>query len=64
MVEWCEAGDDENPNDPCPACGATIKGDDKVRGVCQAWRNRPKPMPYLQIIVVDKYPTDKPEERE
>lgn len=26
---------DETP-DPCPKCGATVKGDDLVNGICQA----------------------------
>jgi hypothetical protein len=30
------AGDDEQGRRPCPACGATVSGDDTVRGACQA----------------------------
>lgn len=26
----------EETPDPCPACGATVDGKDKVHGVCQA----------------------------
>lgn len=40
----------ESP-DPCPACGATVSGHDKVRGVCQA-RYGAKPEPLVELIVV------------
>ena len=33
-MEDCPALGDEDP-DPCAMCGATVKGDDAVRGVCQ-----------------------------
>lgn len=39
--------------DPCPACGATIEGNDEVRGICQA-RHGYKPKPYLSVGLVDK----------
>jgi hypothetical protein len=44
----CEA---ETP-DQCPACGATVSGNDPVRGVCQAraWRLRPS----VQLVLIDK----------
>lgn len=32
--EFCPC-ENEMP-DPCPACGATVGGNDKVRGICQA----------------------------
>ena len=39
-ADFCPC-EDEMP-DPCPACGATVKGDDPYRGVCQArFRGRP-----------------------
>jgi hypothetical protein len=28
--------DDPNMPDPCPACGATVSGNDPVNGVCQS----------------------------
>jgi len=34
LVDYCPCYDDKP--DPCPACGATISGNDHVRGVCQA----------------------------
>ena len=43
----------ESP-DPCPACGATVGGNDSVRGVCQA-THRHAPSDYgLRLIVVDR----------
>lgn len=41
--------------DPCPACGATVAGNDKVKGACQAIFNRPAPRPLVELILVDKY---------
>ena len=26
----------DNKPDPCPACGATLSGNDEVHGICQA----------------------------
>jgi hypothetical protein len=40
--------------DPCPACGATVEGNDPVRGVCQARFNRTAPEPYLSLVLLDK----------
>lgn len=31
----CQAKGDDDPS-PCPRCGATVSGNDQVRGVCQA----------------------------
>jgi hypothetical protein len=33
----CGAGSEGQPDhrDPCPVCGATVSGDDPVRGICQ-----------------------------
>lgn len=42
------------PHRPCPACGATVEGNDPVRGVCQALYNGPKPKSLVQIILTDK----------
>lgn len=47
--EYCPV-ENETP-DPCPACGATVEGHDKVRGVCQA-RNGRQPAPLVEIILV------------
>lgn len=44
---------DETP-DPCPACGATVEGNDPVRGVCQARSMRPPPEPFLHLDLIDK----------
>jgi hypothetical protein len=50
--EYCPC--DNDLPDPCPACGATVKGNDPVHGLCQARTNRPEPKPYLRIILVDR----------
>lgn len=44
---------DETP-DPCPACGATVDGNDAVRGVCQAWGGAPPSDYGLSLILVDR----------
>lgn len=49
---WCEALPEETGL-PC-ACGATIEGNDPVRGCCQALNNRPKPEPYIRLVLTDK----------
>jgi hypothetical protein len=43
--DYCAIPDEGQPGSdgPCPACGATISGDDPVRGVCQARHNGPPP---------------------
>ena len=48
---YCDAKEDE---DPCPCCGATLSGNDPVRGVCQARYNRPRPTPLLEIVLIDR----------
>lgn len=45
--------EDETP-DPCPACGATIKGDDPVNGVCQALRGAPPTDYGLRLVLIDR----------
>jgi hypothetical protein len=45
----CES---ETP-DPCPACGATVEGNDPVRGVCQAWRGYRRTSD-VQLVLIDK----------
>lgn len=49
--EYCPCEDDAP--DPCPACGATVKGDDKVRGICQALRG-PRLRPLVEVILTHK----------
>lgn len=44
----------DTPGDPCEACGATLSGNDPVRGVCQARFNGPAPRPLLEFVLVDK----------
>lgn len=50
--EYCPC-EEETP-DPCPACGATVAGDDPVRGICQARRLGPPPRPLVEFVLVDK----------
>jgi hypothetical protein len=51
--EYCPC-QEETP-DPCPACGATVSGDDPVNGVCQARQCRPPPDDYgLKLVLIDK----------
>jgi hypothetical protein len=45
---------DNDLPDLCPACGATVKGDDLVHGLCQAITNRPEPKPYLYVVLTDR----------
>ncbi len=42
------------PHRPCPACGATVSGNDPVRGVCQARKPGPKPQPLVLLVLIDK----------
>lgn len=44
--------ENETP-DPCPACGATVAGNDPVRGVCQALRGR-QPQPLVELVLVHR----------
>ena len=44
----------EETPDPCPACGATVSGNDPVRGVCQATHNRPPSDYSLSLILTDR----------
>jgi len=50
--QYCEAPPEES-GVPC-ICGATVEGNDPVRGVCQARFNGPKPQPLIQIVLIDK----------
>lgn len=40
--------------DPCPACGATVEGNDAVHGVCQAINQYGPPEEYLSLVLLDK----------
>lgn len=52
MIRFCPCKD-ETIN-PCPACGATVEGNDPVRGVCQALYGY-RDMSWLpQLTLVDK----------
>lgn len=44
--------ENETP-DPCPACGATVSGNDPVHGVCQARKFKPR-YRGIEIILTDK----------
>lgn len=50
--KWCVAPPEETGL-PC-RCGATVSGNDPVRGVCQALNPRPKPEPYIRLVLTDK----------
>jgi hypothetical protein len=50
--EYCEAPD-EVTGLPC-RCGATVEGNDAVRGICQARRSGPRPEPLVRLILVDR----------
>lgn len=49
--EYCPCHS-ETP-DPCPACGATVSGQDKVRGVCQARRGYRR-APDVILVLTDR----------
>jgi len=49
--DYCPC-ENETP-DPCPACGATVSGNDPVRGVCQA-RKGYRHDPGVQLVLIDK----------
>lgn len=50
---YCQCAD-ESP-DPCPACGATVDGNDRVNGICQAQRSGRDPREWLpQLILVHR----------
>lgn len=51
--EYCPC-ESEETHPECPACPATVKGDDIVRGVCQARSRYPAPTPLLELITVRK----------
>lgn len=41
---------------PCPACGATVEGNDPVHGVCQAIRSGPDPRTNqtVRLVLIDR----------
>ncbi len=52
MIDYCPC-DDDKP-DSCPVCGATISGNDKHHGICQA-RSLYRPRePILYLCLKDK----------
>jgi hypothetical protein len=53
--EFCPC-ENETP-DPCPACGATVSGDDDVRGVCQAKRGYRREAD-VRLVLIDKQTGD------
>lgn len=52
MIRYCPCKE-EKP-DPCPACGATVKGDDKWNGRCQALYGYRDYSWLPKLILVDK----------
>lgn len=50
--DYCPC-ENEKP-DPCPACGATVEGNDPVRGVCQARSMSRPPEPLVRLVLIDK----------
>jgi hypothetical protein len=56
QLDYCALPDEGEPgwDQPCPACGATIEGNDPVRGICQSRFNRGPPRPILFLQLVDK----------
>jgi hypothetical protein len=49
--EFCPC-ENEMP-DPCPACGATVSGKDRVHGVCQA-RKGYRRKPDVILVLTDR----------
>lgn len=49
--DYCPC-ENETP-DPCP-CGATVSGNDPVRGVCQARKSGYPPGHGVRLVLVDK----------
>lgn len=50
--EYCPCENDMP--DPCPACGATVEGNDPVYGICQARYPYGKPHPTVELVLIDK----------
>ena len=49
--EYCYDLDTLPKGAACPLCGATEKGDDSVKGICQARYARPEPKPYIKVVL-------------
>ena len=62
--DYCPDEVDDRFDVPCPACGATINGDDPVRGVCQARFNGRRPRPYIEVVLIDRQAASLAKERE
>lgn len=46
--------EDELP-DPCPACGATVSGNDPVRGVCQSLSMKAeRRLSPVELVLIDR----------
>jgi hypothetical protein len=41
-------------HDPCPACGATVSGDDAVLGVCQALRSTLSSESIVSLVLISR----------
>ena len=39
---------------PCPACGATVSGNDPVRGVCQAKHGVKPDAPSVIVVLINR----------
>lgn len=48
---YCPCNDDKP--DPCPACGATVSGNDPVRGICQALHGYRRE-PAIRLVLMDR----------
>jgi len=46
----------EETHPVCPACPATVAGDDMVRGVCQARRHGRAPQALVELVLVSREP--------
>lgn len=49
--EYCPCKDETV--DPCPSCGATVSGKDRVGGVCQA-RHGHRREPLVRLVLIDR----------
>lgn len=49
---YCPCQDDEPAT--CPACGATVSGNDPFEGRCQARHQGPEPRALVNLVLIDK----------
>lgn len=49
---YCPCSDERQ--DPCPACGATVSGNDLVRGICQATHGATPSNYGISLILIDR----------